>query len=388
MSETEASWLPDPDGRHQYRWFDGTSWTDQVSDDGVVTTDPPGPAGVEAAAEPAGEAPVTEPTPAAEPPVAEPSPWAAANEPTTSMPAAGGPPPPASAAPAASGGGGGNKVPLIIGGVAIAALLGAAAFFFLGGDDDGLSSTERAELVSMLSEEGLTEAQANCIIDSLVDDLGVDEMRDLAANPDTEPTATQMSAVLSAYQSCEIDMFGMGDTTDTTGTTGDTTDDTTAGTGSIPGPMLDAIVQGMLADSNLTETQARCFAERLFAMESFDLSGLMADPDSFDEQFGSDPSMVFGIFEIFEACDIPLDALDGAGGFGDLGDLGGGTSSGGSSYGDDPALDALWDACAAGDGEACDDLYFQSPIGSEYEEFGDTCGGRFPPGAVFCANEL
>ncbi len=34
-------WHPDPSGRHQYRLWDGTSWTDQVSDGGVVATDPP-----------------------------------------------------------------------------------------------------------------------------------------------------------------------------------------------------------------------------------------------------------------------------------------------------------------------------------------------------------
>jgi hypothetical protein len=46
------------------------------------------------------------------------------------------------------------------------------------------------------------------------------------------------------------------------------------------------------------------------------------------------------------------------------------------SYGDDETLDALWDACEDGDGQACDDLFFDSPVGSEYEEFGKTCGGR------------
>ncbi|MFW2513941.1 DUF4190 domain-containing protein [Demequina sp. SO4-13] len=51
----------------------------------------------------------------------------------------------------------------------------------------------------------------------------------------------------------------------------------------------------------------------------------------------------------------------------------------GSAYGDDPALDALWDDCAAGDNTACDDLYSESPLGSEYEEFGDSCGERGRP---------
>ena len=42
----------------------------------------------------------------------------------------------------------------------------------------------------------------------------------------------------------------------------------------------------------------------------------------------------------------------------------------------DADLDALHDACADGDMEACDELYFESPVGSDEEEFGSTCGGR------------
>lgn len=42
-------------------------------------------------------------------------------------------------------------------------------------------------------------------------------------------------------------------------------------------------------------------------------------------------------------------------------------------YGDDPAFDLLWSSCAAGDGVACDDLFFQTPIGSAYEAFGRVC---------------
>jgi uncharacterized protein YxjI len=36
------NWYPDPMGRHEYRWFDGTTWTDQVSSNGAQTTDPLG----------------------------------------------------------------------------------------------------------------------------------------------------------------------------------------------------------------------------------------------------------------------------------------------------------------------------------------------------------
>ncbi|MFQ5558151.1 MAG: hypothetical protein ACE5GB_11675 [Acidimicrobiales bacterium] len=70
-----------------------------------------------------------------------------------------------------------------------------------------------------------------------------------------------------------------------------------------------------------------------------------------------------------------------------LDDTGGGdTLTGGADgYGDDPTLDALYDECAAGDGEACDSLYFQSPIGSEYETYGNTCGERFEESPGLCA---
>jgi len=44
--------------------------------------------------------------------------------------------------------------------------------------------------------------------------------------------------------------------------------------------------------------------------------------------------------------------------------------------GDDPTLDALYDQCAAGSGQACDDLFDLSPVGSAYESFAITCGNR------------
>jgi len=49
----------------------------------------------------------------------------------------------------------------------------------------------------------------------------------------------------------------------------------------------------------------------------------------------------------------------------------------GNAYGDNPELDAMWDGCAAGDGDACDELYFNSQVGTDYEAFGSTCGERF-----------
>ncbi|MCY3577307.1 MAG: RDD family protein [bacterium] len=36
---SDPAWLPDPTGRHQYRWWDGDQWTHHVADDGVSKSD-------------------------------------------------------------------------------------------------------------------------------------------------------------------------------------------------------------------------------------------------------------------------------------------------------------------------------------------------------------
>lgn len=38
--QAAADWCEDPTGRHQYRYWDGASWTDHVSDDGRQSVDP------------------------------------------------------------------------------------------------------------------------------------------------------------------------------------------------------------------------------------------------------------------------------------------------------------------------------------------------------------
>ncbi|WP_448058845.1 variant leucine-rich repeat-containing protein [Cellulomonas hominis] len=55
----------------------------------------------------------------------------------------------------------------------------------------------------------------------------------------------------------------------------------------------------------------------------------------------------------------------------DLGDLSGSAFT----YGDDPVLDGLWDACSLGDMASCDELYWESSFDTDYEQFGGTCGG-------------
>lgn len=40
MSSTPANWYPDSTGRHELRYWDGTRWTDHVSDHGITGLDP------------------------------------------------------------------------------------------------------------------------------------------------------------------------------------------------------------------------------------------------------------------------------------------------------------------------------------------------------------
>lgn len=40
-STNPPNWYPDPFGRHEFRWYDGVQWTDQVSSHGKQTVDPP-----------------------------------------------------------------------------------------------------------------------------------------------------------------------------------------------------------------------------------------------------------------------------------------------------------------------------------------------------------
>ena len=47
MSTTPANWYPDPMQRHQLRYWNGTAWTDHVSNNGVQGTDPVQPKGLD-----------------------------------------------------------------------------------------------------------------------------------------------------------------------------------------------------------------------------------------------------------------------------------------------------------------------------------------------------
>ena len=133
-------------------------------------------------------------------------------------------------------------------------------------------------------------------------------------------------------------------------------------------------IDGMVA-SGIDRDDAECYVNAL--LDEFGAAELIALGDGSDVP----PEVGLRVLELFDECGL---------GFGEFG---GGESGempsdfrelaaprdqvdGPYTYGDDADLDKEWDACEAGSGTACDDLFWQSPVGSEYEAFGNTCGNR------------
>ena len=147
---TEASWLADPTGRHELRYWDGSTWTDHVSDQGVTGLDPVGAPPVVPEAPPVSQPTAPQPT-VPEPTVPQPTvgppttvgppPYAPTGAPPPYVPtgAADGPsftvPPAELATAGASGKGSGSPVGLIVAVAALAALLAVGGWFLFLRDD-------------------------------------------------------------------------------------------------------------------------------------------------------------------------------------------------------------------------------------------------------------
>jgi hypothetical protein len=311
MSDNTPGWQPDPSGKHDHRYWDGSQWTDNVSDGGVAGTDPYVPDATVADAPTPDDAPTAVDTPAAgDTGWAQPAPpttpdataaWPAA----TTAGAAGAAPPPYTPPSPVSGddGSGGSKRGLLIGGGLLAAVaVAAGAFFLLGGDDE---DSARVELAARLQEETdgeLDDAQAECVAGYFADAIGDDELAEIDFDADEPP-----QVFLDAFE--EIDLDEMAD------------------------------------DCEL-------------------------DPETFGTDTGGDDGGTD------ETDDGATDDTDD-----------GGSTDEPDAYGDDPELDALYDDCEGGDLVACDDLYFDSPVGSEYESFGSTCGDTTDETFGFCEED-
>ncbi|MFB9953653.1 DUF4190 domain-containing protein [Cellulomonas denverensis] len=132
------------------------------------------------------------------------------------------------------------------------------------------------------------------------------------------------------------------------------------------------VLAAAAANNHLDELRADCASGDLAACDDLYYD---APRGSDDEDFGNTCGGLSDE-DYYGSCDYLFDP-DGDGAEGQA------IEEDPDTYGDDPELDALWDSCAAGDMGACDDLYYESPFGSEYENFGDTCGNR-EDGNSFC----
>jgi hypothetical protein len=141
MNDTPARWHPDPSGRHDHRYWDGTQWTDHVADAGVASNDPVAPAETASPDAPTAITPVTA-------------------DDTDTYPTAAAAPPYAPPLPVATGGDGpGTRTrtrALVIGGAILAAVaLAVFAIIALGGDDDEPTAPLADESTSTtLEDEG------------------------------------------------------------------------------------------------------------------------------------------------------------------------------------------------------------------------------------------
>jgi hypothetical protein len=116
----------------------------------------------------------------------------------------------------------------------------------------------------------------------------------------------------------------------------------------------------------ITDEQAACYVDRV--LDEIGSAPLRADAEVSPEQNARLTTLrvdCIGVVNLGAAppTSTPASVRDGA-------------LPGPKRKGESAELDALWDACASGYGQACDALFEQAPMGSEYEDFGASCGGR------------
>ena len=131
-----------------------------------------------------------------------------------------------------------------------------------------------------------------------------------------------------------------------------------------------AAIDDLVSDPEFSgdREQAECFITYMLENTSIEIDDLGQD-DLEPESIEDFQELFQGYVEASVLCNIELDLFSEE-------------SSTESSddfrlqFGDDLYLDRLYTQCANGDDQACDDLYWESPYDSEYLDFASTCGGR------------
>lgn len=95
-----------------------------------------------------------------------------------------------------------TKLRMLVGSFAVAALVGC-------GSGGGSSRSEiETKVAAQLTEEGLTAKEAACFAKVLVDEIGVDKLKDVDFSADAPPAELQddiISASTKALSDCKID---------------------------------------------------------------------------------------------------------------------------------------------------------------------------------------
>lgn len=261
MTTPAPGWLPDPTGRHEYRYWDGASWSSDVSDAGTTAVDaltaplpaPGAPAAPTGPGDPTqvidGTAPYAPPTATFGPPTA---PYDAP---------AGGAPPSGPYAPPGTDGypqparrRSGPSTGLLVGLAVLAlALIAGIAFVLASGDDDddddtatGTTTSTTADdattlppddgddggdggfgggdidlddpdtreavvdvVAGQLESEGLGREQAECLANGVLDGLSPDRLAEIGESGGdiSSLTPEEMSSVFTAVVDCGVTDF-------------------------------------------------------------------------------------------------------------------------------------------------------------------------------------
>jgi hypothetical protein len=249
MNAPAAGWNPDPTGRHEYRYWDGGRWTDDVSDNGLTSVDP-----VDGGASPGGDPTAVVDTTQRFDTPAGPQSGGYPPQPGPQGPQSGGfPAQPGQAGPYGPSYGSGQLPPaqparsgppigLIVGLAAVAIALIVGLVVALGGDDgdddsatgttettaDGTSGTTVDDANDTtdtsgtgLGDEGLvdliatgiemegdgliTREQAECAAQAMVDHFGADtllEMSTSGENPWDDASTEDQTALVNLMTEC------------------------------------------------------------------------------------------------------------------------------------------------------------------------------------------
>lgn len=150
--------------------------------------------------------------------------------------------------------------------------------------------------------------------------------------------------------------------------------------------VIDVLTEG----GTLSQTQAECAVDGIEAHSDVSLNDFSDSSDPSEEQVeilftimgdclgGSSDDTSDASDAMSDSSEAPSDAGDAAGGFSHLAPTD-------PPPGTDEALDALWVACGEGSASACDELFLEAPVDSDYELFGLSCGARE---ITFCATIL